>query len=190
MTDTRPRWNEDRRGARIFDDPTHAPPEPTAPVTPRTEAGQRLLKEWMMLRPDHPPNTAKVRDIILAIEREAAGTEALRAALDDMVQNFNAALWSQNRSQKRAYNRAIVALASTPSTPDTGLPICGCSCGCCSIMHREATPDTGLTAERLAEALRAARIPTGPTTLLSSEEAGIHLEQARAILARLTEDSR
>jgi hypothetical protein len=47
----------------------------------------------------------------------AGSTDALRAALDDMVQNFNAALWSQNRSQRRAYNKAVEALA-TPTAED------------------------------------------------------------------------
>ena len=51
-------------------------PRDRADTAPRTRAGRHLLNEWMMLRPDYPPNTAKVRDIILAIEREAAAPDA------------------------------------------------------------------------------------------------------------------
>lgn len=53
---------------------------PLPPEGPRTEAGKALLREWLMLRPDHPPNTARVRDIIEAIEREGA-SPALDAAV-------------------------------------------------------------------------------------------------------------
>ena len=38
---------------------------------PTTAAGLLLLREWMELRWDHPPNTARVRDIIKDIEAEA-----------------------------------------------------------------------------------------------------------------------
>lgn len=50
---------------------------PLPPEGPRTEAGKALLREWLMLRPDHPPNTARVRDTIIAIEREAASPAPL-----------------------------------------------------------------------------------------------------------------
>lgn len=38
---------------------------------PTTPSGKRLLDEWGWLRADHPPNTALVRDLIVATERDA-----------------------------------------------------------------------------------------------------------------------
>ena len=43
-----------------------------AQAVPRTEAGKRLLDEWAWMRAGHAPNTAKVRDLIVAAEAEAA----------------------------------------------------------------------------------------------------------------------
>jgi hypothetical protein len=73
--------------------------DPTAPVTPRTEAGRAYLAElngeeeppeaWRD-GPGYLPKAARRAwehdcEMILAIEREAGSTDALRAALADLV---------------------------------------------------------------------------------------------------------
>ena len=49
-----------------------APLAPDPHTEPRTPSGQRILNEWLMLKPDYPPNTARVRDMIVACEAEAS----------------------------------------------------------------------------------------------------------------------
>lgn len=39
---------------------------------PRTKAGRALFADWLERRRDHPPNTKRALDLILAIEKEAA----------------------------------------------------------------------------------------------------------------------
>lgn len=55
----------------------------TTPAAPTTQAGQRILDEWLRLRPDHPPNTAKVRDMIVECEAEARDTAHREADYED-----------------------------------------------------------------------------------------------------------
>jgi hypothetical protein len=62
--------------------------DPTAPVTPRTKAGRETLADPYFAPPGTPFYDAlKVR--ILAIEREAGGTDALRAALERLVAEYD-----------------------------------------------------------------------------------------------------
>lgn len=49
---------------------------------PTTKAGQRILDEWLMLRPDYPPNTARVRDMIVECEHEARAASQERPSID------------------------------------------------------------------------------------------------------------
>jgi hypothetical protein len=60
--------------------------DPTAPVTPRTEAGQRLLDNLLIGSPIKPSDQEFLERAILAIEREAGSPDALRVALDRFVE--------------------------------------------------------------------------------------------------------
>jgi hypothetical protein len=96
------------------------------PEQPRTEAGRRIWQEkpigW---------TGQDWRAAILAIEREAAGTEALRAALaqiSEIAKAFDISMGGQETFHalapprvKQVRDIARAALASTPSTPEAGL---------------------------------------------------------------------
>jgi hypothetical protein len=82
--------------------------DPTAPVTPRTEAGRRLLGV-AYLAGDAASEGVNLNDAILAIEREAASTDALRAALKHILYRA--------RSHKEIIDTASAALAASDAGP-------------------------------------------------------------------------
>jgi hypothetical protein len=135
--------------------------------SPRTPTGRQLVEdEPRLVTGEHDMLTR-----VLAIEREAAGTEALRAALKRLVDfcDIEVPYWGDMPRQERRWEEytallraARAALASTPPTPDTGL-----------------------TAERLAEGLREHFEATLATECPDADFD--YDECASRILARLTE---
>jgi DNA-directed RNA polymerase subunit N (RpoN/RPB10) len=171
--------------------------EPTAPVMPRTECFNCGTPYGGV----HPSHKRLVRDGVIepCIEREAAGTEALRAALNKYGVHKYEADGTPCQMDIGSGHKGVLpvctcgldaALASTPSTPDT----CnGCEChggtevaSCTHCASLWATPDTGLTADLDVERLTRAMNLTGNPTLFAKRWA----EQVAAEYARLTEADR
>ena len=65
---------ERKRALESYLSPDFTRSHPPVSGEPSTDHGKRILREWLVLRRDHPPNTALIRDWIVKAEAEARAT--------------------------------------------------------------------------------------------------------------------
>jgi hypothetical protein len=122
--------------------------DPTAPVTPRTQAGRRFDQEW----PGSHLDRLGWRKRILAIEREAGSTDALRAALERLVAEYDddpirPASWISMK-------QARAALVASDAGPDESMPVTLVGMALHAIKQRDRLHETPCRCEADAFDLR------------------------------------
>jgi hypothetical protein len=124
--------------------------DPTAPVTPRTAAG-RQMREFIAALLMRPVEKVDPRHI-LAIEREAGSTDALRAALERLVAEYDddpirPASWISMK-------QARAALVASDAGPDESMPVTLVGMALHAIKQRDRLHETPCRCEADAFDLR------------------------------------
>jgi hypothetical protein len=122
--------------------------DPIVPATPRTQAGRRFDQEW----PGSHLDRLGWRKRILAIEREAGSTDALRAALERLVAEYDddpirPASWISMK-------QARAALVASDAGPDESMPVTLVGMALHAIKQRDRLHETPCRCEADAFDLR------------------------------------